>query len=226
MKINDYTLDSIRNNYLFFSHPADFNDPFDSCINEEFVGTNGKVDYRIVSPDTILTCCFSEILGSILMWSHYADSHKGICLIFKTRTKGNSLGIAFDDPRLKTLPPENQDFLPAEKVDYQEKMLPSYNILKNKNDSGKIMKFLLRKCKDWEYEKEWRLIIPESGISTREIQFKKSSLVGVIFGMDTPKSEEQRVRKIVQEYYKGIKISFFKSKPIAGKYVLDIIDDN
>jgi len=34
-------------------------------------------------------CCFSETKLSILMWSHYADSHKGICLCFKTHILEN-----------------------------------------------------------------------------------------------------------------------------------------
>lgn len=29
-------------------------------------------------------CCFSARNNEILMWSHYADSHKGFCLGFKT----------------------------------------------------------------------------------------------------------------------------------------------
>lgn len=29
-------------------------------------------------------CCFSETSDDILMWSHYADNHKGFCLGFKT----------------------------------------------------------------------------------------------------------------------------------------------
>ena len=30
---NDYSLDVLRNNQLFFSHPSNFNDPFDSSFN-------------------------------------------------------------------------------------------------------------------------------------------------------------------------------------------------
>jgi len=31
-------------------------------------------------------CCFSDTCKNILMWSHYADSHKGICLRFRAVT--------------------------------------------------------------------------------------------------------------------------------------------
>ncbi|MBI9010506.1 MAG: hypothetical protein JEZ05_10825 [Tenericutes bacterium] len=29
-------------------------------------------------------CCFSETADNILLWSHYADCHKGVCLIFRS----------------------------------------------------------------------------------------------------------------------------------------------
>jgi len=31
--------------------------------------------------------CFSEVCGDIKMWSHYSDSHSGICIGFRARTE-------------------------------------------------------------------------------------------------------------------------------------------
>ncbi|BBH53736.1 DUF2971 domain-containing protein [Fluviispira sanaruensis] len=45
--------------------------------------------------------CFSATYTSVLMWSHYADSHKGICLIFKTRIHKNSQFIKLHDLNFK-----------------------------------------------------------------------------------------------------------------------------
>jgi len=230
MKINERTLDSIKNNYLFFSHPKDFTDPFDSCINEEVsvlnspnsIGTNRKVYQRLVKPETLLICCFSESGNSILMWSHYAEGHKGMCLIFNAITDGKALRIRFEDPNLKSLPPGNKDSLPAFKVNYRSNMPPPYDKLKDENTPDAIWKFLEQKYLSWAYEEERRIIIPESDVNTQRIKFKKDSLAGIIFGMDTSVSDEQRVQTIVQEHYKGVPIVFFKSKPITGKYAVDI----
>mgnify|MGYP002227506002 FL=1 len=30
--------------------------------------------------DTVLVGCFSERNDSLLMWSHYADEHRGLCI--------------------------------------------------------------------------------------------------------------------------------------------------
>lgn len=37
----------------------------------------------------------SEINDNILMWSHYANYHKGVCLGFKTKKLNNMVGIEF-----------------------------------------------------------------------------------------------------------------------------------
>lgn len=120
----NHTKENLINNVLFFSHPEDFNDPFDSKIKVEYKGTikewyywatsirkdDKKVIDQWIKDEKIIEvengifepnqtdkffknlaknfykiCSFSETNSSILMWSHYADSHKGICLCFKTQ---------------------------------------------------------------------------------------------------------------------------------------------
>jgi len=55
---------------------------------------NGIFEYNQTKNDKLLNglaknlykiCSFSGTNSSILMWSHYADNHKGICLCFKTQ---------------------------------------------------------------------------------------------------------------------------------------------
>jgi hypothetical protein len=89
--------------------------------------------------------CFSETWKSNLMWAHYADKHKGICLGFDIE----------QTPQLT-------------KIDYfhQRKTLP-----KNyKNDLKSIATELLETCLkvksiDWEYEQEHRLRVPLQELS-------------------------------------------------------------
>ncbi|MBI5437013.1 MAG: DUF2971 domain-containing protein [Nitrosomonadales bacterium] len=80
-------------------------------------------------------CCFSEMKDSILMWSHYANEHKGVCIGFDTR---------------KSL------FRLAWQVKYQEE----FPIVRRPTDSDEILlaKTLLTKADCWSYEKEWRII--------------------------------------------------------------------
>lgn len=90
-KINLNKFDDLSEGNLKLSHYADFNDPMDTYAmqiiereiqdNEKYKDTKEKT---LEIFKTIYTTCFTlnhpKRLDSILMWSHYARSHKGICL--------------------------------------------------------------------------------------------------------------------------------------------------
>lgn len=97
--------------------------------------------------------CFSEDINSILMWSHYSEYHQGFALgydlrpfLFPNKEKLGLFPVVYSNQRynatqylcywigkLMKLPFKNQDILAQ-------------------------IKLLLYKSKEWEYEKEWRLI--------------------------------------------------------------------
>lgn len=106
--------------------------------------------------------CFIKEPDNILMWSHYADSHTGLCLKFDV-IAGNGLF-----------------FLPQQ-VLYQKKY-PVYNhALSNLScaKSNLIECLLLTKAKKWKYEKEWRVIKFDGA---KAHPFEKEALTEVIFG--------------------------------------------
>lgn len=81
----EYGLESIKNRQLKVSDIMDINDPF------EFLGADlsdpgfrkalKKIKKDIAKKNEII--CFSKIWKNPLLWSHYADKHKGICLEFE-----------------------------------------------------------------------------------------------------------------------------------------------
>ena len=84
-------------------------------------------------------CCFSTSRDEDLMWSHYADGHKGFCIEYDFK----SLGVL--DERVQLLFP----------VIYQD--LPSIEIDDPKDADESLAMFALTlKEKKWEYEQEWR----------------------------------------------------------------------
>jgi len=81
--VNRYLFDLLVNQEFWFSKPKDFNDPFDTSQSnfqeyKEWLVKSMKEDYE----EKIGVCCFSLDPKSILMWSHYSDNHKGVCLKF------------------------------------------------------------------------------------------------------------------------------------------------
>lgn len=90
--------------------------------------------------------CFSEDNANTLMWSHYADNHKGFCLEFEYPIEEQTL-FSYLSPVYYTkdypclvLPSFQDDFMPSQQ--YEEI----------------INKFVLTKDKVWEYEKEQRIV--------------------------------------------------------------------
>lgn len=81
-------------------------------------------------------CSLSEEWDNILLWSHYADAHGGVCLRF-------------------TATPEDRDFYLAFKVEYSTER-PVINVM-DRDANEWVSKSLLTKAHIWEYEKEWRM---------------------------------------------------------------------
>lgn len=97
--------------------------------------------------------CFCEDISSILMWSHYADYHKGFALEYDfwgNEINGKASSALF--PVLYSNEP------------YNAKEVVSAIILKKQGyevpvpDTYFWLKAALFKAKEWEYENEWRLL--------------------------------------------------------------------
>lgn len=109
--------------------------------------------------------CFSKTYKEILMWSHYANNHKGVCIGFNY--KGLSETFNFIPSKVKY----KKDF---RKVDYCI-------------DQQKALNYLINtKSKNWKYEKEIRLrtnkeyapSLNENGI----VSIKPNSISKIIIG--------------------------------------------
>jgi hypothetical protein len=79
-----WALDDIRRRRLKLSKIDDMNDPFEwKCVRSDHGRSQWALEHtRLESFESYGVSCFSESWNSILMWSHYADRHKGICLGF------------------------------------------------------------------------------------------------------------------------------------------------
>ncbi len=130
-------LDGLKNNYLYLPTVRKLNDSLEGkgthfILNDSSVFESEKAnEYRILS---LSATCFSPV-----MWAHYADNRKGICLGFY---RGNRL-----DCRNKSV------FQCAEKVVYEN----SRKVF-SCDEKSAVCDDLLHKRTDWAYEQEWRII--------------------------------------------------------------------
>jgi hypothetical protein len=114
--------------------------------------------------------CFSEDVTSNVMWSHYADSHKGFVIEYDFN---NYINRCINCEKQSLCPNKhNETILPVrysnERFDATLLLIYSASLfLINKflkdgtallDDQLVVYKALLNKSTDWSYEKEWRLI--------------------------------------------------------------------
>lgn len=97
-------------------------------------------------------CSLSERLDSILMWGHYGNQHKGFAMEYD----------------FSSLPIEELMGRCLWPAIYSEHIYNASELLVNVGSPEKTFNNMvaiiaaLHKAKDWEYEKEWRIIIPDS----------------------------------------------------------------
>ncbi|MDR6114119.1 MULTISPECIES: DUF2971 domain-containing protein [Sphingomonas] len=106
----------------------------------------------------------SSTWASALMWSHYADEHKGICIEYDTRDQ--------DHPRLA---PVNYRAPRAVKTS-------DLWLWKAKGDNFARQRvfdtYFYSKSSEWKYEKEWRDVSDKSGV--RGVPFR---ITAILFGL-------------------------------------------
>ena len=194
---------SLAESYLWFSNLLDFNDPYEgkmshperysdcdiwSFANDRFshpqsakplVDASHEERVNILNEATCVmlhetkVCCFSEVPDNILMWSHYAKSHTGVCLKFDL-----------------TVPCDTFDF--PLKVIYQKHYMMC-NIFQDVEET--IQQLIQTKSDLWSYEQEVRIVkIHETA---NKIQFPNDALVGVIFGCRTDSAKKRLLMNLL-----------------------------
>ena len=161
--------------------------------------------------------CFTKKYKNILMWSHYADSHKGICLCINSEPYSDNSGhfLRLDSD------PEKYPFI---KVNYSEEMPKQLNLLYI-NEWPDIIDFVRTKHTDWTYEQEYRLVVNLQGQNEMCLKkFPKNNLKAIIFGLKIEKDDVKDIYEIIRDNYlgKGIDVEFFKVMPIPRKYAIEI----
>ena len=104
-RIDKHSLQSLVNSELYFARPDALNDPFDCRVDFhasleraiiraegenqerlkkllEIINEDVKSDEIRALVENIGVCSFSLTLENTLMWSHYADNHRGVCLTY------------------------------------------------------------------------------------------------------------------------------------------------
>jgi len=112
--------------------------------------------------------CFSAAPAEILMWSHYANNHKGFCVEYDFSEGSHLRNI-------------------ARPVCYSEN-IPELSLanLSQRAESNFLDVCIFTKAKQWQYEQEWRVIMSEGGRSFQA----PAKITSIIFGARMPTEEK------------------------------------
>jgi len=141
----------------------------------------------------------SEKNDDLLMWAHYSDAHRGLCLEFEAFTEGSLFWEAFS-------------------VTYQEDY-PIVNIMRI-DKADEFRKALLTKSTHWAYELERRVLKMENEGGPGVYNFPPETLTGVIFGARISDDDKETVKRWVKAY--PSKIAIYQAALNGRKYQLDI----
>lgn len=215
-------LDILKGNQVYFSGLNELNDPFEGRFKLIFKGKVSKRQlmelecstqeeakkkfdrlqnkliksvYEYLKPYRFF--CLSEKRDSILAFSHYSSGHTGFCIGFDT------------------------SFFPfqsAKEVEYNNKLL-TINFL----DLKGAEKIILRKLKDWGYEKEWRILEngqkPSSLDDKNKYHFEEAAICEIIMGY---RIEEHNKEKILDIAKQRKNIDIYKTSLNSKNYGLDL----
>ena len=198
-KFDKGSIELLVNKQLWAATPASLNDPFEGESSYEDVLDAAWDAYPLPQKkrnlykkkiDKQLTktgiCSFSKTRKNQLMWAHYADEHRGIC-------------IGFNERRLKE---ENTDLYPVDvtyqvaypyqkiidRLKYFENVPGENNISSIANDI--LYSILTTKYSSWKYEKERRLLREESGV----INFSPKTVTSIAFGLRMDKRDKETLK--------------------------------
>lgn len=209
-------LDVLEDILIRFTQVYALNDPFENSLKI------GSSEYEVdpsIKGNTTKFASFSRNNQNLLMWSHYANSHRGICVGFDRHNDyfGRAIAIKYRRHRTSLNGINLSDFGSTEDITKQ---------------------ICLEKSIDWAYEEEERLFLSDVKQCTlsqglddngHEIilnTYPRDAIKSVFVGMNAQKETLINVHHIVSKLNQEIDIYFAKKNNQEFKIDFMKIDKN
>ena len=230
-RIDKRFIESLVKGTLYFAHPRDLNDPFDCKLDVRKAISNAvsklegesRDKLQELSQDPALLgelkrieevgiCSFSLELKKTLLWSHYADDHKGVSVLYDFPTSFFEEKAAADE------------IIGVSKVTYKENYLTDW-FVSIANDlpweSSKLVKKLAKKIwtaksPAWDDEEEARIISLRAG----SLKIPEASIKQICFGLRTPDEDIELVQQIVHAF--DYEVGFCKVERTHSDFGIDV----
>ena len=193
----DHAISSLQEKRLKLSTVDALNDPFDlhaiaTTNHSEEIAVMAVIQHLQTSCGLL---CFSKNWDNLLLWSHYANCHTGVCLAFDIPDDDSHLDVLYQPNLLRI-----GDLLPD-----------PLNFMANLNYGKRI---LCAKHESWSYEQEVRVFVdltlhPADEHGDRWVEFSTDlQLKGVIIGSRCCTDTALKVCEAVLEYPEPIECAW------------------
>ena len=163
--------------------------------------------------------CSATNKDSLLMWSHYADHHRGVVLELRP-------DVPRDSPLMASKPivySTERPLLYRSPHDLLRKSL----LLSAEDAARELVEPLIyTKSTEWAYESEYRLAIPDyvpAGATERFIEFYPTELCGVLFGCRVTDERRREIEGLARTLNPGVRFS--RAVMARREYALEWVDD-
>jgi hypothetical protein len=145
----------------------------------------------------------SEIYNHELMWSHYADEHKGYVIGFDTK-----------HPFFNQRKSDEDELRHLRKIEYSDER-PEINLMETD-----VVELFFTKSSKWSYESEWRMVLPLSDFSEKIekepypihlFKFPPEAIASVILGIKMNVQHKAKIRATIENNPEFLHIEFYKA---------------
>ena len=177
----------LDNHRLYLSDGKNFNDPFEITVTD-------KKNHKIRHIEGLHILSLTNSFRNKLIWSHYTDSHKGVCLTVKVP---NNLvyPICYSTKRIY----EDSDI---DNIISSSTRIAKKSVDKDFSPLSKDKKIAFIKDKKWIYEKEYRVVFDktdEAGLIYHDGKwFMSVRIKNIYLGANFNKNETEIKKKIIE----------------------------
>ena len=196
----EYLKETILDNTIYFGDVKEFNDPYEEDAvfrnkkDRKLYGLFADTSKNMKSKSKI--CCFSKTPNNYILWSYYANKHKGFCVEFDFKNVTN-LNFGF----CKTSMFRHQ--IVFGEIDYNNPIIEFDEFPSHELFDEQYLQFFYKKYDYWKHEEEIRaLLMSDNSI---KVKIPNTYIKSIILGCKC--DDDKKVEMLIKSCKRKVPIT-------------------
>jgi len=191
----EYLLDVLVNDRLYAATFETLNDPMEGM----FTYSKDEVSRRFIremveKQSQLRICSLSSTHNSTMMWSYYAEAHKGVIL-----------GVEIDE--------NHKNVIEVARVRYAKNI--SFKAYGGSDPEIDARKILSKKLSAWKHEREFRVFSRSQYVPVRLRQ--------LFLGVKMPRTQQTLIKRFLRKMNSEVEVKLMKKADLDAQELSDII---